>query len=164
MTYLITFSCYGCHLHGDERGSVDPNHNHYRNPIIEPDAAFRRRELEDLTEPPYHLEAPQRDIMLRSLQEVCPYHRWWLLAAHVRSTHVHVVVDAGRAPEFVMNAFKSRASRLLNQSGLEPQLRKRWARHGSTRWLYKPESVDGAVKYVLDEQGERMSVYEEPPR
>ena len=27
MTYLITFACYGCHLHGSESGSVD--HEHY---------------------------------------------------------------------------------------------------------------------------------------
>jgi hypothetical protein len=27
MTYLITFFCYGAHLHGDERGTVDRHHN-----------------------------------------------------------------------------------------------------------------------------------------
>ena len=27
VTYLITFACYGCHLHGDESGSVDREHN-----------------------------------------------------------------------------------------------------------------------------------------
>ena len=26
MTYLITFSCYGSHLHGHDLGSVDRNH------------------------------------------------------------------------------------------------------------------------------------------
>jgi len=25
--YLITFACYGAHLHGDESGSVDRKHN-----------------------------------------------------------------------------------------------------------------------------------------
>jgi hypothetical protein len=25
--YFITFACYGCHLHGDESGSVDQRHN-----------------------------------------------------------------------------------------------------------------------------------------
>jgi len=162
--YLITFSCYGSHLHGDKRGSVDPNHNLYRNPVLELDDDRRRRELSDLTHTPYRLEQRQRDVVLQSLQEVCLHNCWWLVAAHVRSTHVHIVVDAERSPEFVMNAVKTRASRLLNQSGLEPHVRKRWARHGSTRWLFKPESVNRAVKYVLDEQGERMSVYEEPPR
>jgi hypothetical protein len=27
MTYLITFSCYGARVHGDERGTVDRHHN-----------------------------------------------------------------------------------------------------------------------------------------
>jgi hypothetical protein len=27
MRYLIIFACYGAHLHGDERGSVDRFHN-----------------------------------------------------------------------------------------------------------------------------------------
>jgi len=26
LTYLITFSCYGSHLHGSENGSVDRDH------------------------------------------------------------------------------------------------------------------------------------------
>jgi hypothetical protein len=40
-----------------------------------------------------------------------------------------------------MNEFKSYASRELNQSTSERPDRKRWARHGSTRWLWKDEDV-----------------------
>jgi REP element-mobilizing transposase RayT len=163
MTYLITFSCYGDHLHGDERGSVDPNHNHYRTRIIHPDSTRLAKEHADLTHPPYHLDAPRRDIVLNAICEVCAHHSWWLHAVHVRSSHVHVVVEAERPPEFVMNAFKSRASRLLNESNLEPNDRKRWTRHGSTRWLRNPASVSAAVAYVLQEQGAPMSIYEESP-
>jgi hypothetical protein len=84
VTHLITFACYGCHLHGDESGSVDREHS---------------------------------------------------------------------LPE-------SYASRCLNRMGLDQPARKRWARHGSTRWLWKAEDVSAAVRYVGDEQGERMSVFE----
>jgi len=164
MTYLITFSCYGCHLHGDERGSVDPQHNVYRTRIIETDQKRFAKESADLSQPPYHLAAPQRDVVLKAIVQACTHHDWWLFAAHVRSTHVHVVVESERDPEFVMNALKARASRLLNESGLEPHGRKRWARHGSTRCLWNDESVNAAVMYVLDEQGERMAVYEESSR
>jgi hypothetical protein len=34
-----------------------------------------------------------------------------------------------------MNDMKSYASRRLNQLGLDEPARRRWARHGSTRWL-----------------------------
>lgn len=83
-----------------------------------------------------------------------------LLAAHVRTTHVHMVIESEAKPERIMNDIKSYASRCLNQAGLDMPARKRWARHGSTRWLWKPEQVSAAIRYVVDEQGEAMAVFE----
>ena len=34
---------------------------------------------------------------------------------------------------------------VLNRTGLDGPGRKRWARHGSTRWLWKPEHVSAAI-------------------
>ena len=101
-----------------------------------------------------------REIVLAALQERCLQQRWELLAAHVRTNHVHVVVEAEVRPERIMNDLKSYASRCLNQRGLDEPARKRWARHGSTRWLWKPEHVSAAVRYAVDEQGEAMAVFE----
>jgi hypothetical protein len=56
-------------------------------------------------------------------------------AAHVRTNHVHAVVEAQVRPEKILHAFKSYASRNLNRLGVDEPNRKRWARHGSTRWL-----------------------------
>lgn len=61
-----------------------------------------------------------------------------------------------------MNDFKVYASRSLNRLELDSPNRKRWARHGSTRWLWKPESVSAAINYVLEEQGQPMAVFREP--
>ena len=38
--------------------------------------------------------------------------------------------------------------------------RKRWTRHGSTHWLWKPAHISAAIQYVVAEQGEAMSVFE----
>ncbi len=103
----------------------------------------------------YNLDAIRRAAVLGTIQEVCGHQAWDLLAAHVRSSHVHAVVAAETRPERVMNAFKAYASRL---NRMEPD-RKRWARHGSTLWLWKPEQVAAAVQYVVDGQGEAMSVF-----
>jgi REP element-mobilizing transposase RayT len=84
---------------------------------------------------------------------------WVLLAAHVRTNHVHVVVEANIRPEMAMNAFKAYASRSLNRLGSDEPDRKRWARHGSTRWLWKDEDVQAAIQYVVSIQGEPMEVY-----
>ena len=59
-----------------------------------------------------------------------------------------------------MNDLKSYASRMLNQSGLDEASRKRWARHGSTRWLWNRESVSDAVRYIVEGQGVTMAVFQ----
>ena len=82
-----------------------------------------------------------------------------LLAAHVRTTHVHVIVEAEAPPEKIMNIHESYASRSLNRRGFDKPDRKRRARHGSTRRLWKDEDVLSAVHYVIDGQGEPMAVF-----
>ena len=109
---------------------------------------------------PYHLDQVRRDAVLEAIQEVCVHRGWSLLAAHVRSNHVHTVVEAEVPPERVMGDFKAYASRRLNRMRLDEPKRKRWAHHGSTRWLWKPQHVSAAMQYVVAEQGEPMSVFE----
>ena len=159
MRYLITFVCYGARLHGDERGSVDRGHNLPRTRFAEgdPDRLDAKRELMD--QPPYHLDSTRRAAVLEAIREVCSHRQWDLIAAHIRTNHVHVVVEANVAPEKAMLAFKSYASRALNRRGLDQPNRKRWARHGSTRWLRKDQNVEDAIRYVVSEQGEPMAVH-----
>ena len=113
-----------------------------------------------MDQPSYGMDGSRREVVLAALLERCQQQHWTLLAAHVRSNHVHLVVEAEASPERVMNDVKSYASRCLNRTGLDGPGRKRWARHGSTRWLWKPEHVSAAIRYVVDEQGERMAVFE----
>ena len=162
MTYLITFACYGRHLHGDESGSVDREHNVRGAPLLEPDSERAAAETERMDQAPYNLDQIRRDAVLEAIQEVCSQRGWSLLAAHVRSNHVHAVVQAEVPPERVMNDFKAYSSRRLNRLRLDEPDRKRWARHGSTRFLWKPEHVLAAIQYVVDEQGDAMSVFESP--
>jgi len=60
-----------------------------------------------LKQKPFELDADQRKITLEAIRGVSRHKQWKLLAAQVRSNHVHVVIDAEVAPEFVMNAFKA---------------------------------------------------------
>ena len=111
---------------------------------------------------PYTLDQRRRDAVLGAIQAACATRGWHLLAAHVRTTHVHTVVEAEVPPERVMSEFKVYASRRLSRMGLDQPDRKRWSRHGSTRWLWKPQHVSAAVHYVVEEQGNVMSVFESP--
>jgi len=133
MRYFITFSCYGAHLHGDKSGSVDRHHNVPGGRLVEADeerVALKRQQMDQL---PYCLDRGRRATVLGALREVCLHRSWGLLAAHVRTNHVHVVVEANVRPEMVMNTLKSYASRSLNTLGRDEPDRKRWTRHGSTR-------------------------------
>ncbi len=158
MRYLITFSCYGQHLHGDGRGSVDRWHNLPGSRGVPESDRARVQAANRMDQPPYRLDAPRRSIVLDALKQVSEHRGWTLLAAHIRSTHVHAIVESYDRPEKIMNDFKSYSSRHLANAG-DPRSRKRWARHGSTRWLWRDEDVREAVRYVAEAQGEPMAVY-----
>ena len=104
MRYLITFTSYGSHLHGDGRGSVDRHHNvpggRYMDPSMERVAAMR----EQMDQEPYLLDRARRGIVFRAIREVCFYRKWTLLTVHVRTNHVHAVVDADVDPEQIGRA------------------------------------------------------------
>lgn len=152
-------------MHGSTSGSVDPGHNIPGSPVLKVNSARAAAECEQMDQSPYHLDQVRRAAVLEAIQEVCTHRCWSLLAAHVRSSHVHTVVATEVRPERVMTAFKAYASRRLNSLGMDEPGRKRWARHGSTRWLWKPEHVSAAIQYVVAEQGDAMSVFlsEAPP-
>ncbi len=159
MVYFITFACYGSHLHGDGEGSVDRKHRVYGGPLVDEKPGLVAAEQRLMDQLPYELDEVRRGIVLASLRKRCAEREWHLLAAHVRSSHVHIVVEAETKPERIMNDLKSYASRRLNGTGLDEAGRKRWARHGSTRWLWDRQSVAAAIKYVVEEQGDPMAVF-----
>jgi REP element-mobilizing transposase RayT len=112
-----------------------------------------------MPQPPYWLDPNRREVVLAALRRHCEHRGWNLLAAHVRTNHVHVVPEAEVQPERVMVEFKSYASRALTAEGLDGPDRRRWARHGSTRWLFKDRDVGKAIQYVIESQGAPMALF-----
>ena len=106
-----------------------------------------------MNQAPYELDTVRRDIVRKAIESVCGYRRWQLSAVHVRTNHVHVVVSAEERPEKVMTDFKCYASRALGDS------QKHWSRHGSTRYLWNRESINAAIRYVAEGQGEPMALF-----
>jgi REP element-mobilizing transposase RayT len=80
----------------------------------------------------YVMDPRRREAVLAAIVERCGDSHWSLLAAHVRSNHVHTEVDADVQPERIMNDLKSYASRFLNRLGLDDATRKRWG----AAWKY----------------------------
>lgn len=154
--YLLTFCCYGSFLPG-ESGFVDRRTNAFGSRHLARAVDLHRYAPNLLATPPYTLSEEARGVVLRVIQNVCEARQCKLLAAHVRTNHVHIVVEADVKPEKVMLDIKANVSRLLNQQ--EGQ-RNRWSRHESTRYLWTKESIDQAVSYVVSGQGRPMQVYE----
>jgi REP element-mobilizing transposase RayT len=156
--YLITFATYGTRLYGDENDSVDRTHNAFQSPFLPPNPRRVAAEQKQMKDAAYEMNSDARRAVLEALREVCRSRGWDLKAAHVRSNHVHLVVRAEEKPERILNDLKAYASRALNRAAPSDAGRKRWARHGSTRYLWKPEEVGAAIHYVVREQGEPMAV------
>ena len=164
LAYFITWTCYGTWLHGEERGSVDRDHNDPCAPVLPADPVRFAQEQARMREPAYVLDEPRRAVVVRAIIEIVRRKGWLLHAVHVRSNHIHVVLTASGAPERVMNDLKTAASRRLNKAFPDEHGRTRWTRHGSTRYLWTESAVAQKVRYVLDEQGDPMACFPEPSR
>ena len=153
MPYLLTFSTYGSYLPGDSRGSTD-RHIGYRK--AEPRLEEHRKTM---IEPAFQLSRYQdRRAVRDAIVELCAQKGWWLAALHVRTTHLHMVVDADVSPERILQACKSYATRALKGMCEVPN-HKYWTRSGDIRRLHAGRVLASAIHYVLDGQGTRMEVY-----
>jgi hypothetical protein len=152
---LLTFACYGERLHGDGRGSVDPNHNGWRTPYLDADTSRQFVERDRMRGAGVTLSTSDRHIVLESIRSVCEHQSWTLHAAHVRSNHVHVVVSATAKPEAVMTKLKAYACRALART-------KCWSRHGSTGYIWSPHDLQSAIDYVVHGQGTTMACCQNP--
>lgn len=157
--YLITFTCYGTHLYGHQGTSVTKDNNLFDTPP-EPPSRNRERALRKrLKQAAYYLDSKRRKIVIGAIIERCLQRSWDLLAAHVRTEHVHVVVEAEASPQRVCTDLKGYASRLLNNSGLDSQGRRRWTKGCSGRYLWRESDVSAAVEYVVSGQGIPMQIF-----
>jgi len=156
IAYLITFRTYATWLHGDERGSVDHDHNTPGTPLLGLDAPRHLRETRRLKHAPITFERPHRVIVHRTILEVAAYRGWTIHTLHVPTNHVHVVIAEPQPPEHVMTSLKSWSTRRLVDAGLLRRGSKVWSQHGSTCYLWKPEELAAACRYVCLSQGAEL--------
>ena len=81
---------------------MDRDHNLAGSRYLPLDARREAAEAGNRRQQPYVLDKERRGLVLKSIREVCSCRIWPLHAAHVRSTHVHVVLTATARPERVM--------------------------------------------------------------
>lgn len=164
LAYFITFTCYGTWIQGEKLTSVDRFNNTPGTDFLSFNSKRSHLVKKQMSETLYFLDEARRRIVLQAIMEASSYRRWVLLAAHIRSNHVHVVIHAILQPEQIMNTIKSYASRHLNEAKLDGDRVSRWTRHGSTRYLWKESELETTIQYVVNEQGLPMTVFENKNR
>jgi REP element-mobilizing transposase RayT len=153
LAFLLTWTCYGTWLHGDPHGSVAPGHNAPGTETLPPNPARQRFEQRRMESAPSELTPAGRRVVAETLAAHARSRGWELLAANVRSNHVHVVVAyAGLRPEKMLAEFKAWCTRRLREAGLALSGNRTWTRHGSTRYLWDARSVNAAIAYVVEGQ------------
>jgi REP element-mobilizing transposase RayT len=149
---LITFRGYGTWLHGDARGSIDRHNNAYRSPYIEPNSNWEKYNKASLRSQPVFLNTRVRQAVDEAIREVCEVRNWSLYALNIRTNHVHTVVS-GADSRAARRLFKTYATRRLKRNGLWEHDHSPWAGKGSRRLLWNERSVQMAIEYVINGQG-----------
>ncbi len=154
LAFFLTWTTYGSWLPGDDRGWV------------EKPGVFRLAEMERLvtallrmTEDSLVLDHKQRSIVEATIRRHCEIRHWELHAVSCRTNHVHVVVTANRDPEIVMDQFKAWCTRHLKedfrnrlQVAGEAMRENWWTQRGSKRVINDEDSLEAAIRYVLEGQ------------
>jgi REP element-mobilizing transposase RayT len=150
LAFFITFSTYGTWLPGTDKGmgSVDRQHNEYGTSFVTPDPNRETQARSQMFQPPYTMDASRREVVRDAFVALAQEKDWRLLAVHVRSNHIHIVISAERDPGRLMSDLKARASRDLTRAGFDNADRRRWTRHGSTQHLFTTEQVQKKIKYM----------------
>ena len=114
---------------------------------------------------PVALNAPQRESVETAVRKTCTLRNWHMRAINVRTNHVHVVVAIGTArPEHALNAFKANATKQLRQDGHWPQQQTPWADNGCKRYLWNERSIERAIDYVINGQGDNLPEFDSGDR
>ena len=161
LAYLITFRCYGTWLHGDERGSIDRHHNQYQTPYLPADKVLEELSRKTLKSEPISLKTIQRHSVESAIREVCEYRNWHLRAINVRTNHVHTVVSIGNdSPSKALNSFKSYSTRKMRETDCWTFEHSPWSNKGSKRYLWNERSIEIAVDYVVNGQGNELPKFD----
>src|SRR5262245_2608821 len=100
LAFLLTFRTYGTWLHGDERGSVDDDHNAPITPLLPSDHPRRDYAAAALTHEPLILSDAMQRTVDEAILDECSFRHWELMERAVRTNHVHIVIGfAGVPPE-----------------------------------------------------------------
>src|SRR2546428_10494529 len=95
LAYLITFCTYGHRLPGSAAGSVNRFLNEHGTPGLPLSPELEEQCRRRMKQSAYELDRGRRNHVRAAIIESCRFRSWELLVLHVRTTHMHSVVQSG---------------------------------------------------------------------
>ncbi len=168
--WLLTWTCYGTWLPGDPRGFVGnvreedgsrAVHNLPGTPYDEDLPLLEAWASQQLRGEPVTLGSQEADAMIAQYQQTAQIREWRLQAASVMFNHTHLVVGVpgDPDPQYLLETFKSWATRALKKLRPPPSSGRFWTAKGSKRKLADETAILAAVVYVVKKQSSPLATF-----
>ncbi len=159
---LITWTCYGTWLPGDERGYVSntrvptggylPRENTPGTPYTRDDAYTRQRARALQKQPSVFLSASEASCAAEALIEAARRNGWRILRGAVMANHIHLVItDCPDHGPTVRRILKGNSHAAL--SAATGRRQRWWTAGGSNRYKHGRNAIEAAVRYVSEQPG-----------
>ena len=148
IAFFITWTVYGTHLQGDERGWRQRRKG--KQPPQPRLAEWRRERLKhDVV----LLSPEQRVVVEQECQRHCDHRGWHLWAVNVRLNHVHCVVTATRnSGKTVLDQLKANCTRGLREQWTVFCDRPVWTVGGDWDCINSEDDLETVIVYVREAQ------------
>ena len=147
-TWHITWGTYGTRIHGDNRPTVDREHNEIGERLVQRDRPRETVETRRMKHPAVWLTAQQRRHIQDAIPGLCGRGGWHLRICAAESNHIHVLLDIH--PDTHGQAVRRLLKRWLTQS-LNDRFGRRahwWAEEGSNKAIRDAGYLQNAYRYV----------------
>ncbi|MBY0311790.1 MAG: transposase [Phycisphaerales bacterium] len=149
----ITISTIAARLHGDDRPTVDRDHNRFGTPFLKPDPIRNTREREAMSVGSVVLSSEQRQCIEDAMPEVCLRGGWDFVTCAAGPDHVHVLVriDESIHGKQVRAWMKRWLTRVLDERWFAPSRSdgsRWWCEGGSTKAVRDAEYFEHVVRYI----------------
>jgi REP element-mobilizing transposase RayT len=148
LAFFITWTVYGTHLQGDERGW-----RRRRQGDQPPQPRLEQWHRERLNHDVILLSPDQRTIVETECRRHCDHRGWRLWEVNARSNHVHAVVTApGCSGRTVRDQLKANCTRGLREHWAVFRDRPAWTVGGDWECVNSEDDLETVCAYVRDAQ------------
>lgn len=148
LAYFITWTIYGSHLQGDERGW-----RRRRRGNQNPQPRLNQWRRDQLKYEVLLLSIEHRRIVEHECRRHCSHRGWHLWEVNARSTHIHIVVTAnGYSGKTVRDQLKANGTRGLREHWNEFCDRNVWTVGGDWECINGEDDLESVCHYVREAQ------------